>query len=112
MINCLPVTGLFNLKGDGLIHKGFRLQSQRHFIPRNKFTVVRAVAIPVEPAPTESTEYRKQIAERYGFKKIGEPLPDNVTLKDVITSLPKTVIFLKIFVMFCSVRTLSLNFSM
>ncbi|CAJ2679772.1 unnamed protein product [Trifolium pratense] len=29
--------------------------------------------------------------ERYGFEQIGEPLPDNVTLKDVIASLPKKV---------------------
>jgi omega-6 fatty acid desaturase (delta-12 desaturase) len=70
------------------------------------------VAIPVEPAPVESVEYRKQLAERYGFEQIGEPLPDNVTLKDVITSLPKKVVFLKIYVMFCSVGILSLNFSM
>nr|AFK34579.1 unknown [Medicago truncatula] len=83
--------GLFNLKGDGLIHKGFRHQSQKHLTPRNKVTVIRAVAIPVEPAPVESAEYRKQLAERYGFEQIGEPLPDNVTLKDVITSLPKKV---------------------
>lgn len=100
------VTGLFNLKGDGLIHKGFRHQSQKHLTPRNKVTVIRAVAIPVEPAPVESAEYRKQLAERYGFEQIGEPLPDNVTLKDVITSLPKKVGFLMIYVMFCSVRVL------
>ncbi|GAU18329.1 hypothetical protein TSUD_202180 [Trifolium subterraneum] len=83
--------GLFNLKSDGLIHKGFMHQSQKHFVPRNKVNVIRAVAIPVEPAPVESVEYRKQLAERYGFEQIGEPLPDNVTLKDVITSLPKKV---------------------
>jgi len=51
------------------------------------------VAIPAAPSPAESTsEYRKQICERYGFKKIGEPLPDNVTLKDIINSLPKKVV--------------------
>jgi omega-6 fatty acid desaturase (delta-12 desaturase) len=66
------------------------------------------VAIPVEPAPVESLEYRKQLAERYGFEQIGEPLPDNVTLKDVITSLPKKVVFLKIYVMFCSIGILSI----
>jgi hypothetical protein len=104
------VTGLSSLKGDGLIHKGFRHQSKKHLIPRNKVSVIRAVAIPVEPAPVESAEYRKQLAERYGFEQIGELLPDNVTLKDVITSLPKKVDFLMIYVMFCSVRILSLSF--
>jgi len=81
-------------------------------IPRNKVTVIRAVAIPVEPAPVESAEYRKQLAERYGFEQIGEPLPDSVTLKDVITSLPKKVGFFKIYIMFCSVRIFSLSFRM
>ncbi|XP_057415884.1 omega-6 fatty acid desaturase, chloroplastic [Lotus japonicus] len=84
---CSP--SIFNIKVDGLIHKGFR--HQRHLIPRNKVAVIRAVAIPVEPAPAESAEYRKQLAESYGFRKIGEDLPDNVTLKDVISSLPKKV---------------------
>lgn len=60
------------------------------------------MAIPVEPAPAESAEYRKQLAESYGFRKIGEDLPDSVTLKDVISSLPKKVIFLKIYVMYDS----------
>lgn len=100
-----------NLKGDGLIHKGFGHQSQRHFMHSKKVTVIQAVAIPVEPAPAESVEYRQQLAESYGFKKIGEPLPDNVTLKDVINSLPKKVVFLYIHLMFCSTRTFLLNFS-
>lgn len=80
-------------------------------MPRNRVTVIQAVAIPVEPAPAESAEYRKQLAESYGFRKIGEPLPDNVTLKDVISSLPKKVIFRKIYVMFCSIRSSPLYFS-
>ena len=78
-----------NLKGNGLIQKGFR--HQINFVPRKKVTVIQAVAIPVESSPVESAEYRKQLAESYGFRQIGEPLPDNVTLKDVIGSLPKKV---------------------
>lgn len=69
------------------------------------------MAIPVEPAPAESAEYRKELAESYGFKQIGEPLPDNVTLKDVINSLPKKVAFLMIYVMFYSITTFVLNMS-
>ncbi|KAL5070769.1 hypothetical protein RYX36_021656 [Vicia faba] len=42
-------------------------------------------------APVEYAEYRKELAERYDFNQIGEPLPETVTLKDVITSLSKKV---------------------
>lgn len=91
IMNCYHLAGSFNLKGGGLIHKGFVCRSQRQYIPRSKVGVIRAVAIPLEPAPVESAEYRKELAERYGFNQIGEPLPDSVTLKDVITSLPKKV---------------------
>lgn len=50
------------------------------------------MAIPVAPSPADSTEHRKQLCERYGFRQIGEPLPDNVPLKDIIETLPKKVI--------------------
>ncbi|CAK9168842.1 unnamed protein product [Ilex paraguariensis] len=53
--------------------------------------VVQAVAIPVAPAPPSSAEHRKQLTESYGFRQIGEPLPDNVILKDIIDTLPKKV---------------------
>lgn len=55
--------------------------------------IVQAVAIPVAPPPIDNAEYRKQLAESYGFEQIGEPIPENVTLKDVIDSIPKKVIF-------------------
>lgn len=62
---------------------------------RRKSTLVQAVAVPVAPPsafpPTDNTEYLKQLAESYGFQQIGEPLPDEVTLRDIITSLPKKV---------------------
>lgn len=58
---------------------------------------MQAVAAPVAPPPeADSAEYRKQLAESYGFKRIGEPLPDNVTLKDVIETLPKKVLSFRI----------------
>jgi len=56
---------------------------------------VQAVAAPVAPSSADSAEYRKQLAESYGFRKIGEPLPDNITLKDVMDTLPKKVNFSK-----------------
>lgn len=56
---------------------------------------VQAVAAPVAPSSADSAEYRKQLAESYGLRQIGEQLPDNITLKDVIDTLPKTVAFSK-----------------
>ncbi|PKI52343.1 hypothetical protein CRG98_027269 [Punica granatum] len=58
--------------------------------------IVRAVAVPVARPPAESSsvdnaEYRKQLSESYGFRQIGEPLPEDVTLKDIMNSLPKKV---------------------
>lgn len=48
------------------------------------------------PSPAESAEYRNQLSKTYGFRQIGEPLPDNVTLKDIIGTLPKKVIPLEL----------------
>uniref|UniRef100_A0A803LTG4 Fatty acid desaturase domain-containing protein n=1 Tax=Chenopodium quinoa TaxID=63459 RepID=A0A803LTG4_CHEQI len=62
---------------------------------RRKSALVQAVAVPVAPPselpPTDNTEHLKQLAESYGFQQIGEPLPDDVTMRDIITSLPKKV---------------------
>ncbi|RXH74260.1 hypothetical protein DVH24_028981 [Malus domestica] len=83
-------SGICYLRLDGALRKGIKRQqcSSR----RNWTAVVQAVAVPVAPPPeADSAEYRKQLAESYGFKQIGEPLPDNVTLKDVIETLPKKV---------------------
>ena len=57
--------------------------------------IVQAVAIPVAPPPLDSAEYRKQLAKNCGFQQIGEPLPENVTFKDVVDTLPKKVILLQ-----------------
>lgn len=64
--------------------------------------VIQAVAVPVTPSSADSAEYRKQLAERYGFRQIGEPLLDNVTLKDVLDTLPKKVYFLMASCLFIS----------
>ncbi|KAE9608310.1 putative acyl-CoA (9+3)-desaturase [Lupinus albus] len=81
--------GICNQNGGSFVGKGLRHQS--HLLPMRKHTVIQAVAVPVAASALESDEYRRELAEKYGFEKIGEPLPDNVTLKDVLNSLPKKV---------------------
>uniref|UniRef100_A0A7C9CIB8 Fatty acid desaturase domain-containing protein n=1 Tax=Opuntia streptacantha TaxID=393608 RepID=A0A7C9CIB8_OPUST len=60
---------------------------------RSKF--LQHVVVPMAPtAPSpaaDDPDYLKKLAESYGFQQIGEPLPDDVTLRDIITSLPKKV---------------------
>ncbi|GAB2300214.1 Omega-6 fatty acid desaturase, chloroplastic [Dionaea muscipula] len=62
---------------------------------KRTLNITKAVAAPVAPSTpshaVDGAEYRKQLAERYGFLQIGEPLPDDITLRDIITSLPKKV---------------------
>jgi omega-6 fatty acid desaturase (delta-12 desaturase) len=41
--------------------------------------------------PFLADEERQQVANKLGFKKIGKELPDDVTLQDVIASLPRDV---------------------
>ncbi|KAL8145289.1 omega-6 fatty acid desaturase, chloroplastic isoform X1 [Apium graveolens] len=68
-----------------------RMRCLKQFDPLRKSKIVRAVATPVAPSPADSADYRKQLCESYGFRQIAEPLPDNITLKNVIDSLPKKV---------------------
>ena len=77
-----------------------RIRHQRRLIPARRSTVVQAVAVPVAPSPSESAEYRKQLCESYGFKQIGEPLPENVTMKDIVSTVPKKVIPLALILCF------------
>lgn len=71
-----------------LPHRGIK----HHHLSRKKETkIIEAVAIPVLPPSLETAENRKQLSELYGFTQIGEPLPENVTMKDVIETLPKKV---------------------
>ncbi|WRX32336.1 Fatty acid desaturase domain - like 7 [Theobroma cacao] len=78
-----------HLKWDSLLLKG--ISNKKDLIPMKRTKVIQAVAVPVTPSSADSAEYRKQLAERYGFRQIGEPLLDNVTLKDVLDTLPKKV---------------------
>lgn len=80
------------MKGDRLLQKGIR---HRQFLFPKRTKVLQAVAIPVVTSPTDSADYRKKLAESYGFKQIGEPLPEDVKLKDVIDTLPKKVMLLQ-----------------
>lgn len=74
---------------------GKEIKHQKCSISTKRSKIVQAVAIPVAPSPIDSAEYRKQLAESYGFEQIGEPLPENVTLRDVIDTIPKKVILLR-----------------
>ncbi|KAI8570371.1 hypothetical protein RHMOL_Rhmol01G0029000 [Rhododendron molle] len=92
----LKSPGICYFKWENLPTK--RVKHQRPLFPIKRTTIVRAVAVPVAPSPAdslpspaESAEYRIQLSKTYGFRQIGEPLPDNVTLKDIIGTLPKKV---------------------
>lgn len=74
---------------DKLLLKGKKQKSVLFHLKRAK--PVQAVAVPVAPSSADSAQYRKQLAESYGFRQIGEPLPSNVTLKEIIDTLPKKV---------------------
>ncbi|KAH7432887.1 hypothetical protein KP509_07G044600 [Ceratopteris richardii] len=51
---------------------------------------ISAVAAPIAPTLNDPS-YREKLAEEYGFTQIGEPVPPNVTLKNVIDSFPPEV---------------------
>lgn len=59
---------------------------------RKKFIkVVRASVVPISPSLLVNDIQRSDMCKTYGFMKIGEAVPDNVTLKDIIATLPKKV---------------------
>lgn len=76
---------------NNLLAKGEK--NKRFFVPNKRNRVVQAVAVPLAPTSADSAVYRKRLAENYGFRQIGEPLPDNVTLKDIMDTLPRKVRF-------------------
>ncbi|KAL9242486.1 hypothetical protein vseg_016479 [Gypsophila vaccaria] len=67
--------------------KGCRQQRR---IPWRMSKCVQAVAVPAS-APTDNPSDLQLLAEQYGFQQIGEPLSDDFTLRDIVTSLPKKV---------------------
>ena len=73
----------------GLLLKGTR---RTFLVPAKKrIGCIKAVSVPVAPPSADSAEHREQLADSYGFKQIGQDLPDNVTLKDIMDTLPKEV---------------------
>jgi omega-6 fatty acid desaturase (delta-12 desaturase) len=52
---------------------------------------LQAAVLPVTPPLFDDEGKMKQMAEDYGFTQIGDELPDNITLKDVMDTLPKEV---------------------
>ncbi|KAK6942287.1 Fatty acid desaturase domain [Dillenia turbinata] len=83
--------GLCHLKLESHVQTSIRDRHRNCSFSIRRSKTIQAAAVPVVPSPLESAEYRKQLAEKYGFTQIGEPLPDDVTLRDVIATLPKTV---------------------
>ncbi|KAI3879715.1 hypothetical protein MKW92_044909 [Papaver armeniacum] len=58
---------------------------------RKRAQNIQAVSVPVPPSTMNTSEYRRKLSEIYGFTQIGEPLADDITLKDIIETLPKKV---------------------
>lgn len=52
-----------------------------------------AIAAPpsLEPQPQLNGAERAELAEKLGYRKIGAELPDDVSLTDIISSMPKEV---------------------
>ena len=69
----------------------YNRRSCHHFLPSNQRGGLQAAVLPVAPPILDDEETRKQMAEDFGFTQIGEELPDSVTLKDVMDTLPKEV---------------------
>eukprot|EP00897_Mesotaenium_endlicherianum_P003038 jgi/Mesen1/2762/ME000170S01870 len=76
------------------------LRQSNYVIHSQRRLSVSAVATPIAPSstpspsksnPLDDPEERARLANLYGFRQIGEPLPESVTLKHVIDSLPKEV---------------------
>ncbi|CAI0427498.1 unnamed protein product, partial [Linum tenue] len=84
-----PQTGFNGCAWDPLIRQGAK--QNRLLVHSRRSRTVQAVAFPVVSSSADGAEYRKQLAESYGFRQIGEDLPDDVTLKQIIDTLPKEV---------------------
>lgn len=69
-----------------------RSEQKNCLVYSRKNKIVKAVAVSVPSSPADNAKDRKQLSENYGFRQIGEPLPDNVTLKDIVDTLPRKVI--------------------
>ncbi|KAL6596059.1 hypothetical protein ACP70R_014966 [Stipagrostis hirtigluma subsp. patula] len=80
--------GHFSVKRD-VVYNGRSYHHQ--FLPLKQREGLQAAVMPVTAPILDDEGKRKQMAEDYGFTQIGEELPDNITLKDVMDTLPKQV---------------------
>lgn len=71
----------------------YNRRSYHQFLQLKQRGGLQAAVLPVTPPllDVDDEGKRKQLAEDYGFTQIGDELPDNVTLKDVMDTLPKEV---------------------
>ncbi|KAK1414015.1 hypothetical protein QVD17_29752 [Tagetes erecta] len=69
-----------------------KAKHQRYVLPKRRCETITSVASHVTSRiALDDAQHRKELCERYGFRQIGEPLPDDVTLKNIVDTLPKTV---------------------
>jgi hypothetical protein len=63
--------------------------------------VVPATTLPASDNEEQNTflsrnsnneDQKRKMCEMYGFTQIGDPVPNNITLKDVMDTLPKKVL--------------------
>jgi acyl-lipid omega-6 desaturase (Delta-12 desaturase) len=70
----------------------YNRKGYHQFLSFKKIGGLQAAVLPLTPPILDDEEKRKQMSEDYGFTQIGEHLPDNITLKDVMDTLPKEVL--------------------
>ncbi|CAA7408077.1 unnamed protein product [Spirodela intermedia] len=91
-IELLYRQGEYQLKWGGhLWQRAFQRHRFHHNLRKNSM-VIQAVAAPVSAPVVGNDEERKQMCENYGFTQIAELVPDDITLRDIISSLPKKVL--------------------
>ncbi|XP_057969788.1 omega-6 fatty acid desaturase, chloroplastic-like [Malania oleifera] len=78
---------MYNSKWESLLQR--RIKHLQCLVPAKRTKIIQALAIPDAPASLDNAECRKRLAESYGYTQIGEPLPGNVTLKDIVETIPK-----------------------
>ena len=70
--------------------RGLGTSARQHVVAGAAAAIEPAVA-PAGQVPFLSDEERQKYAESIGFTKVGKHLPDEVTLQDVIKTLPSEV---------------------
>nr|QWW89552.1 Delta12 fatty acid desaturase [Chromochloris zofingiensis] len=87
----LQVRGLTSAKhgAPGVLRSKF-FAPRHHVQVAHKATRLPAAAVEV-PISQLSDEARQSIAQEYGYKTIGSELPNNVTLTDIVKTLPSEV---------------------